>query len=58
MAGVRKFDYPPMFNQSAAWWNDYRALNDYIARICAAMSLGEQRKRYSGAGTYDLGMDV
>ena len=43
MAGVRKFDYPPMFNQSAAWWNDYRALNDYIARICAAMSLGEQR---------------
>lgn len=43
MAGVRKFDYPPMFNQSAAWWNDYRVLNDYIARICMAMSLGEQR---------------
>lgn len=42
MAGVRKFDYPPMFNQSAAWWSDYHVLNDYIARICAAMSLGEQ----------------
>ncbi len=40
--GVRKFDYPPMFTRAASWWENYHVLNDYIARICTVMSLGEQ----------------
>lgn len=73
MAGVRKFDYPPMFNQSAAWWGNYRVLNDYIARICTAMSFGEQYNdvlvlepttsvwmynQYCGSGTQGRAMEI
>ena len=73
MAGVRKFDYPPMFNQSAAWWDNYRVLNDYIARICTAMSFGEQYNdvlvlepttsvwmynQYCGSGTQNRAMEI
>lgn len=41
-AGVRKYDYPPMFTSAAPWWESYRQLNDYYARLSAALSKGEQ----------------
>lgn len=42
LEGVRKFDYPPSFSYHEPWWEDYRLLGDYIARICLATSAGEQ----------------
>ncbi len=40
MIGVRKYDYPPMFCQAAPWWENYRALNDHIARMSVLASSG------------------
>ncbi len=42
LEGVRKFDYPPSFSYHEPWWEDYRVLGDYIARISLATSAGEQ----------------
>lgn len=41
--GVRKYDWPPMFCSVAPWWNDYKALNEYTARMSAALTLGKQK---------------
>ncbi|MCD6597563.1 MAG: hypothetical protein J7L04_07750 [Bacteroidales bacterium] len=42
LEGVRKFDYPPSFSYHEPWWENYRLLGDYIARISLATSVGEQ----------------
>ncbi len=41
--GVRKYDWPPMFCSIAPWWNDYKVLNEYTARMSAALTLGKQK---------------
>jgi len=41
MKGDNKRDYPPTFSYHQPYWNDLRAINDYAARCCAALSAGE-----------------
>lgn len=41
--GVRKYDWPPMFCPMAPWWNDYKVMNEYLARMSFATTLGEQK---------------
>ncbi|WP_418823065.1 glycosyl hydrolase [Parabacteroides johnsonii] len=41
--GVRKYDWPPMFSSIAPWWNDYKCLNEYLARMSFVMTLGQQK---------------
>jgi len=43
IAGARKYDYPPVFSAVEPWWNNYRTLNLYFARLSMALSAGEQR---------------
>ena len=43
MAGVRKYDYPPMFSAAASWWESYKPLNDYIARMSVLASSGKEK---------------
>lgn len=31
--GLRKRDYPPSMFYQSAWWDDYKAFNDYFARL-------------------------
>lgn len=31
--GLRKRDYPPCMFYQSPWWNDYKAFNDYFARL-------------------------
>ena len=40
--GIRKTDYPQVFSYHGPWWPYYRVLNDYHARIAAALSSGLQ----------------
>ncbi|MDX9880434.1 MAG: glycosyl hydrolase [Prolixibacteraceae bacterium] len=42
MKGVRKFDYPPSFSYHEPWWDNYRLMGDYLARISMATAAGEQ----------------
>ncbi|MDR1562508.1 MAG: hypothetical protein LBS54_05420 [Dysgonamonadaceae bacterium] len=42
IAGARKYDYPPVFSQVEPWWEYYRSLNVYFARLSMALSAGEQ----------------
>lgn len=42
LAGARKYDYPPVFTSVSPWWNDYKSLNDYFARLSLVLSEGEQ----------------
>lgn len=42
MQGVRKFDYPPTFSYQEPWWESHAILGDYTARICLALSSGDQ----------------
>ena len=42
LKGVRKFDYPPSFTYHEPWWDNYKAMGDYIGRISMATSSGEQ----------------
>lgn len=42
MQGVRKFDYPPTFSYHEPWWDQHKLLGDYTARICMALSAGQQ----------------
>lgn len=42
IAGARKYDYPPVFSIHSPWWNSYRTLNVYFARLSMALSAGEQ----------------
>ena len=43
--GVRKYDWPPMFCSMAPWWDDYKVLNEYQARLSFAMSQGKEENR-------------
>ncbi len=42
MKGVRKFDYPPSFSYHEPWWDNYKMMGDYLARISMATAAGEQ----------------
>jgi hypothetical protein len=42
IAGARKYDYPPVFSWVEPWWEHYRSLNTYFARLSMALSAGEQ----------------
>lgn len=41
--GVRKYDWPPMFCSMAPWWEDYKVLNEYQARMSLALSQGKEK---------------
>jgi hypothetical protein len=40
--GARKRDHPQSFSYHAPWWQDYRLITDYTARLSLAMSVGKQ----------------
>lgn len=42
LTGARKYDYPPVFTYHSPWWNDYKFLNDYFARLSFVLSEGTQ----------------
>lgn len=42
LAGARKYDYPPVFTYHSPWWENYKELNDYFARLSLVMSKGSQ----------------
>lgn len=43
LSGARKGDYPPTFSYHNSWWEHYRTLNLYYARLSYALSQGAQR---------------
>ncbi len=40
--GVRKRDYPPSLFIQQTWWKEYGLFNDYLGRLCVALSMGNQ----------------
>jgi len=42
LAGARKYDYPPVFTYHSPWWDNYKVLNDYFARLSYLLSEGTQ----------------
>ena len=42
LRGARKGDYPQSFSYHAPWWDSYRVLADYFARLSLVLSHGEQ----------------
>lgn len=40
--GVRKRDYPPSLFTQQTWWGEYKKFNDYLGRLCAILSVGDQ----------------
>jgi len=42
MTGDRKHDFPQGISYQTPWWEHYHVLNDYFARLSAALSAGEQ----------------
>lgn len=58
--GSRKRDYPPSHFIQQTWWKDSRLFQDYLARLCVALSEGDQmadvlliHPMKSGYVTYD-----
>ncbi|MBB6633846.1 glycosyl hydrolase [Cohnella thailandensis] len=45
IAGARKRDHPQSFDWRQPWWNDWRTLADYFARLTFALSQGKTRNR-------------
>lgn len=43
--GARKRDYPQSMSYHTPWWEDYKVLNEYYARLSLALSLGRQINR-------------
>jgi hypothetical protein len=43
LTGARKYDYPPVFTYHSPWFGNYKALNDYFARLSLVMSRGIQQ---------------
>ncbi len=41
--GLRKRDYPPSMFYQSPWWNDYKAFNDYFARLGKLVSDSEEQ---------------
>ncbi len=42
LTGDRKHDFPQGISYQTPWWDDYRPLNDYFARLSVALSSGFQ----------------
>lgn len=42
LKGVRKRDYPPSHFTQQTWWKEARLFNDYLSRLCVALSEGDQ----------------
>ncbi|MCE1196752.1 hypothetical protein LWX53_09680, partial [bacterium] len=40
LKGCRKRDYPPVFNYNTNWWGQARIVEDYFARLSAALAAG------------------
>lgn len=40
--GVRKRDYPPSHFTQQTWWKHANRFNDYLGRLCVALSEGDQ----------------
>lgn len=40
--GVRKRDYPPSHFTQQTWWKEAKIFNDYLSRLCVALSEGDQ----------------
>jgi len=40
--GARKRDHPQSFSYHASWWDNYKVLGDYFARLSLALSSGQQ----------------
>ncbi|MFZ4779410.1 MAG: hypothetical protein ACOYM3_28950, partial [Terrimicrobiaceae bacterium] len=40
MRGRRKRDYPPNIGEAQTYWTDFNNLNDYLARLCYALTRG------------------
>ena len=43
--GARKRDYPQSFSYHTPWWDHYKPLADYFARLSLALSTGQQINR-------------
>ena len=43
LRGARKADHPQSFSYHEPWWDSYHVVAQYITRLSAAMSMGEQR---------------
>ncbi|MCU0960919.1 MAG: hypothetical protein MUF48_12510 [Pirellulaceae bacterium] len=43
--GARKADHPQSFSYHEPWWDSYHVMAQYITRLSAAMSLGQQQNR-------------
>ena len=43
LTGARKYDYPPVFTYHSPWYEDYKVMNDYFARLSLVMSKGRQQ---------------
>lgn len=43
LRGLRKRDYPPSLFYQQPWWEDYRAFNDYMARLSMLLSEGARQ---------------
>ncbi len=43
--GARKRDHPLSFSYHEPWWHAYKIMGDYLGRMSAVMSKGEQRNR-------------
>jgi len=42
ITGDRKHDYPQSFSAHEPWWNEYKSLAGYFARLSVALTSGEQ----------------
>ncbi len=51
IAGARKYDYPPVFTRLSPWWEDYKVLNDYFARLSLVLQPGRTDERHPRPGT-------
>ena len=43
LRGARKADHPQSFSYHEPWWDSYHVMAQYITRLSAAMSIGQQR---------------
>ncbi len=43
LRGARKADHPQSFSYHEPWWDSYHVMAQYITRLSAAMSMGQQR---------------
>ena len=41
ITGVRKHHHPPCFDWREPWWMEFPEINEYFARLCYALSMGQ-----------------